>query len=286
MIKKIALMLGSASLLVLTGCGTAAAPDQFGLSYDAGPFVGTEYQGCFKPGEREVDGPFDQQFLYPAGERTFEFTGGEMAESVPLQALSSDNIQMTVSGVVTFELNTNCDTLRAFHEDIGLKYGASSDGLSDWNGLLGVYLGQPLQRAVNVAVGGYDWKTQAYDAAGTVRTDLEARVRTELPNFIAGVGDAEDFFVIRSVTLQKPVPPQQLIDQLRDQQVEAEKVNTINSRQAALNAERGQNQALIDQLGVEGYLAYRNLENCEDGDDATQCIPMFPGSSVVQQLPN
>lgn len=274
------------AFLALTGCSMATAePDQVGLTYNAGPLSSTSFDACFAEGEKTVDGPFDKHFAYPAGQRTYEFTGGEKSESGPITAPSEDNIQMAVSGFISFELNTDCAVLQEFHESIGLKYGAGSDGLAEWTEALNLYLGQPLQRAINVAVAEYGWQEQAYDATGEVRDALQKRVAEVLPDYVAGAADSGDFFQGFSVTLQKPVPPQQLADQLRDQQVEREKVNTINSQQAALDAELAQNQALIDRLGVDGYLAYRNLENCEDRDDATICIPMFPGSSVAQILP-
>lgn len=272
--------------LVATGCSTGSAgPDQAGLAYDYDVSGGSEFQNCYAPGEGSVDGPLDSHFIYPAGERTYEFTGAEGAESGPLTAVSSDNQQMTVTGFISFELNTDCKVLQEFHESIGNKYGASSDGVEQWPALLNLYLGQPLQRAINVAVGEYDWKAQGYDPSGEIRDSLEKKVAEVLPDYVSGAADSGDFFQSFKVTLQKPVPPQQLVDQLRDQQVAAEQVNTIDSRQAAVDAEIAQNRALIDQLGVNGYLAYRNLENCEDGDDATICIPMFPGSDVAQILP-
>ena len=287
MIKKIFVLLSLLGFAFLsTGCSVATAePDQVGLTYNAGPLSSTSFDACYAPGEKTVDGPMDKHFSYPAGQRTYEFTGGENSESGVLVAPSSDNIQMGVSGFISFELNTDCAVLQAFHESIGLKYGASANGVEEWTPLLNLYLGQPLQRAVNVAVGEHDWKALAYDPSGEVRDAVQKRVAEVLPDYVAGAADSGDFFQNFSVTLQKPTPPQQLADQLRDQQVAAEQVNTIDSRQAAIDAEIAQNRALIDQLGVEGYLAYRNLENCEDGDDATQCIPMFPGSSVAQVLP-
>ena len=284
--KALFALLLLAFALVSAGCSTGSAgPDQAGLAYDYDVSGGTEFQNCYAPGEGSVDGPLDSHFTYPAGERTYEFTGGEESESGPLTAVSKDNQQMTVTGFVSFELNTDCDVLREFHEQIGTKYGASGDGVEQWTSLLNLYLGQPLQRAVNVAVGEYDWKAQGYDPSGEIRTALEKKVAEVLPDYVKGAVDSGDFFQSFSVTLQKPVPPQQLVDQLRDQQVAAEQVNTIDARQAAIDAEIAQNRALIEQLGVEGYLAYRNLENCEDGDEATICIPMFPGSSVAQILP-
>lgn len=284
--KKILAAIALLLILLTTGCTVATAqPDQVGLTYDAGEFSSTTFQACFKRGEKTVDGPGDEHFAYPAGQRTYEFTGAKKSESGPLVAPSKDNIQMDVSGFVSFELNTDCKVLRQFHELIGLKYGASADGVQDWTSLLNLYLGQPLQRAVNVAVGEYTWKEEAYDPSGKIRDDLQKRVERALPDYVAGAADSGDFFKKFTVTLQKPVPPQQLADQLRDQQVEAEKVNTISSKQAALDAELRQNQALIQRLGVNGYLAYRNLENCEDGDKATECIPMFPGAGALVQVP-
>lgn len=268
---------GCAAALALTGCSLSTQPDEYGLQYGAGPVESTSFAACAAPSEREYIGVFDESYTYPAGQRTYAFTGGEGAESDPLTVVSSDNIELTISGVLTFQLNGDCDTLRAFHEQIGKKYAAYNDGGSTsagWDKMLDVYIGQPLQRALQVSAQGFDWQALYNDPK--TRDQFEQAVRDTLPDYVAGQAETDDFFRNFGITLQKPQPPRQLVDQFRDQQVAREQLNTVNSRQAALDAERAQIGQLVQTLGVEGYIWFRNLQNCEDGDDATTCVPFLP----------
>lgn len=275
--KKGRLLALPVAALVLSSCGSASTqPDEAALIYDAGSFSSTSFQECVEPGNRAYYGPGDQSYAYPAGQRTYAFTGDEGAESGALNVTSSDQIQLAATGVLTFTLNTDCDTLRAFHEQIGRKYeaynvdGATSPG---WSEMLDIYLGQPLQRALQVAAQAYPWQGLYSDPQ--TRTDFENAVRDNLPDYVSGQAETSDFFQDFGITLQRPTPPQQLIDQLRDQQIAAEQVNTVDARQAALDAELLQIQQLVALLGPDGYVNYRNLQNCQDGDEATQCIPAF-----------
>lgn len=170
----------------LAGCGTAAntAPSQKALVYQGGGWNGDArvFEHCVAESSgRHRYGSGDHVFYYPAGQRTFDFTGEKNADSGVIQVVSRDGVTMGVSGVATFALNTQCDektggVLRQFHERVGLKYAAyqehgqddfddSDQGGGDdlkkdngWNRMLSIYLKNPLRIAMSQAAASYNWK--------------------------------------------------------------------------------------------------------------------------------
>ncbi|MFV2107061.1 hypothetical protein [Micromonospora sp. LOL_015] len=118
-------------------------------------------------------GPGEKYYVYPAGQRTFDFTGSEGSESPPFIVVSKDNQELTVSGGLTFHLDTSCEDeggmLREFHEEIGLKFQPMVDGdgqITDrWLEMLRFYIGHPLQRAMTTEAQKYDWLALYNDPA-------------------------------------------------------------------------------------------------------------------------
>lgn len=272
------------SLSVLTGCSSMSAePDEAGLQYGGGPIESKTFADCAETGSREWGGIFDTFYGYPAGERTYDFSDNPEAESVPIKFRSKDPVEMNVSGLLKFRMNTDCKVLQKFHETIGRKYqaynvdGNSSEG---WERLLDNYIGLPLQRALQLAAQDFAWEEMYNNPAR--RADFEKRVAELLPEFVAKEAGDQPFFMDPVLTLNQPQPPQELIDQFKNRQINDQALTTINERQATLDAERAQIDQLIQTLGVEGYIQYRVLENCSDGKQETECIP-FPinGSDVA-----
>lgn len=208
-----------AGAFVLSACSIAnTAPDQVGLHYKGGPFSSTKFANCISSGNRNIDGPADKHFFYPAGQRTFDFSGIEGSDSGRIQIVSKDNITMDVAGVLTFELNTDCDTLRKFHETIGLKFKAwmsGNDTGDGWVQMLNVYMKQPLDRAMDNAAQKLNWK-DLYNNPDA-RAAWEDEVEKAITGFIQANGGGE-FFLNFNITLQKPEPPQNLRDALTAEQ--------------------------------------------------------------------
>lgn len=272
-----ALILSAAILATATGCTSMSPePDEAGLQYGGGPIESKTFADCAPPGEREWGGIFDTFYGYPAGERTYDFSDNPEAESVPIKFRSGDPVEMNVSGLLKFRMNTDCEVLQRFHENIGRKYqaynvdGNSSEG---WERLLDNYIGLPLQRALQLAAQDFTWEEMYNDPAR--RADFEERVAELLPDFIDKESGDQPYFIEPVITLNQPQPPQELIDQYKNRQINDQALTTINERQATLDAERAQIDQLIQTLGVEGYIQYRVLENCSDGKEETECIP-FP----------
>lgn len=251
--------LTAAALLAVavTGCSiTTPEPDQKGIVYDAGMFSDTTFQNCIEPGARDMSGPGDQGFVYPNGQRTFEFADKQGAESKPLTVVTKDNLEMTVSGVATFSLTTDCATLRKFHEQIGLKFRAYED--AGWNRLLGVYIGQPLDRAMDAAAKAYGWKDLFSNPA--VKQEWEKSVATYAAQFIKEQG-GEGFFGGFSVTLQQPQPPQGVRDALASAQQAVEENAAQKNKNEKSKTELESIKALVDVLGPQGAVLWQAIRD-------------------------
>lgn len=266
--------------LTLTACSSMSTePDQSGLQYGAGPIESTHFVTCVKPGNREVGGVFDDFYAYPQGTRTYTFD--KPGDRGVIDVADKDGQPLTVAGILTFQLNTDCKTLQKFHERIGLKYGASEDGVAQWGDLLDDYLGQPLRSAMRDAAAGYGWRDLYSDASK--RTEWEKKVKELLPEYVTDLAGG-DYFVDFTLLVQTPLPGAGLLQQIEEQNTQAERLNTIQAQKAAQDAEIAQIQQLVAVLGPDGYILYRNQLNCEDDDAATACVPFLPipqGSSIT-----
>ncbi|SEG78166.1 SPFH domain / Band 7 family protein [Nonomuraea solani] len=255
--KRIALPACLLAATMATGCSiTTPQPDQKGIVYDAGMFSDTTFQNCIDPGSRDVSGPGDQGFVYPNGQRTFEFANKDSAESKPLTVVTKDNLEMTVSGVATFSLTTDCGTLRKFHEQIGLKFKAYED--EGWNRLLGVYIGQPLDRAMDAAAKAYGWKDLFSNP--TIKQEWEKSVATYAAQFIKEQG-GEGFFGGFSVTLQQPQPPQGVRDALASAQQAVEENTAQKAKNEKARTEMEAIKALVEVLGPEGAVMWQAVKD-------------------------
>ncbi|WP_198659033.1 SPFH domain-containing protein [Nocardiopsis sp. FIRDI 009] len=266
----------TATALLLTSCSTSVNPDQVALEYNAGAFSSTEFDQCVDPGNREYYGPGDRMFVYPGGQRTFTFSGAENAEMATSTAVSSDDLELQVTGLVTFALNPDCETLRLFHEQIGLKYEAHED--AGWNEMLRDYIGQPLNRAIDDATKEYTWRELYTDP--DAKSEWERRVGELTADYIAEQGGGAFFisptFVLGEeeepgdpqLTLQQPTPPEEVRDALTAAQEAVEQTRAQESENERIQTELEAIEALVDVLGPEGYILYQAMKN---GD-----IDLFP----------
>lgn len=276
-----ALALGAA---VLTGCSSVStAPDQVALHYSGGPFSSTEFKDCVSTSTKAWDGPGDAHFVYPAGQRTYDFKGdGKGADSPALSMVlagtgekgKDTQVELKQDGTLTFTFSTtNCEDLRAFHEKIGLKYGATNAGLKQLDELLDVYLGGPLQRALSEASQGVDWKTYYSDA--TVRAEVGKKATELLPRYVEELSGGV-FFDNFSVQLQRPTLPPELTDALKATQVAIEQNTAQQQRNVQVQSELESIRELVDVLGPEGYNTYQAIK-----DGKITVMPIPQGSGIV-----
>lgn len=281
-LRKIpALLLAGA---VLAGCASADTnSDEAAVVYDAGGFgEDTTFSQCQGPNLNDYYEPGTLAYIYPMGQRTYEFrSGAENREQDDVTVVSKDGVRMTVAGFLNFRLNGDCDTLRKFHEQIGLKYGAGAGengSVSEWTALLNKYLGTPLTSVMISTATQYTWRELYSEEAK--RSEWLGKVSEELGPRIEALAEGPYF---EGFTLEVPavLPPAELLAQITEQQVQNERINTINAQAAAQAAEAEQMRQLVDLLGKDGYILYRQQIACENGGHCPNFVPIPQGSDIV-----
>lgn len=268
LIKVIATLAALAGLmLVSTGCSTVSTePDEVALHYSGGSFSSKNFKDCVEASKRSVDGPGDTHYIYPKGQRTFSFTGAEGSEQGPITVTTNDGQNLSVPGFVTFTLDTDCKTLRAFHEKIGIKYKAYRDG-GGWDDFLNDYIAVPLTSAMNKASLGGGW-FDLYSKA-EVQAKFEEYVKENLPDEVQkALG--EDFITINAVQISKPKPSEELTNALaakeqaridNEAQVERNKVakTKYDSQRECRSAGLSEEACLIIYLAETGKVPFYPL---------------------------
>jgi len=251
--------------------------DEVALHYSGGPFSSTKWLNCVPQSQREWDGPYDKHFKYPSSQTNFVFgPGGEPGYEQGITFVSKDGIEMTVYGVANVLLNTECEVLRQFHDLIGNRYGAYLDGdgsrSAGWtNKVLPIYIGKPLNTAIDRASQAYNYKALYNDP--NVKAQWERDVLEALPELVNRQTDGEeDFFINFALTLEKPEPPQSIKDALLKEQSDVASANArkaeAEAQQAAAEAQiqvekanAAQIEELVKVLGLNGYLRKLAIEN-------------------------
>ncbi|WP_160051232.1 SPFH domain-containing protein [Nocardiopsis sp. FR26] len=278
-VAAVALALG------LTACTTSVEPDELGIEYDAGLFSSTTFDGCVNSGTRVYYGPGDDVVKYPGGQRTFAFNNsednpGEMgAETVVTQ----DGMEMTVSGVATFQLNPDCGTLQQFHEAIGRKYDAHKT--EGWERMLKAYVGEPLRRALDDASTEFEWR-DLY-TSDEAKAEWETRVGELLKVYVAEMGGG-DFFIgatytggededpgSPTLTLQRPVPPGNVREAMTEAHRIAQEIENTESAAELAEKEAEAIAPLVDLLGADAYVLW---EAIKAGD--VDVVAISPGAGV------
>jgi hypothetical protein len=286
--RAVAALAAVATVGLVAGCtGVSTNPDEVGLTYNAGPVSDTQFDVCVNPGNREWDGPGDLHYTYPFGQRTYVFAG-EGSESAPISVVTKDNVTMTVSGVATFALNTDCKTIKQFHERIGIKYrawmenGETGDG---WLKMLNTYLKQPLDKAMDAVSKEYGYKQLYSDPK--VKEDWESKVAALATQFIKDQSGA-DFFCQPSyagtgkcgqptLTLQAPVPPENIRVALTAEQEAVAQNEAQKQKNARVRTELESIKALVDVLGPDAYVLYQAIQ---DGKVTVVPVPQGTGINI------
>jgi len=266
--KKIIIPIGAAAA-VLAGCSSISTQaDQVALHYSGGAIESSTFAGCVDPAKRDWAGPGDAFYVYPASQRNFVFSPAEDADGPAITFVTSDGIEMTVTGVANFDLNVDCTTLQVFHERIGNRYAAhTGDG---WNKMLDTYMGIPLDTAVDRAGQAYTYQELYFDPVK--KAAWEKAVVESLPELVGRQTDGEEqFFKDFAITLAKPTPPEAVKDALVEQQAAVAKANAAKAQadaqvaaaEAQIAVERANAAQIAEKikvLGLDGYLRAQAIE--------------------------
>ncbi|MET8006285.1 SPFH domain-containing protein [Nonomuraea glycinis] len=269
--RKTPALLAAAALLAVTACSITTDTNEVGLDYDYDSWSGTTTkEGCVPPGQRAWQDINDPGYVYPADQRSFDFSANDGAESKPITVVSKDNLEMSVAGVSTFYLNQDCDTLATFHDKIGKKFAADTD--EGWKRLLGVYIKQPLDRAMDAAAKKYAWKQLYADPA--IKQAWETEVATLAQQFIKEQAGA-DYFTQFRFTLQQPQPPANVSKALASAQEAIEQNAAQKNKNEQVKTELESIKELVEVLGPEGYVLYQAMK-----DGKVSLVPVPIGSNV------
>jgi hypothetical protein len=275
--------------VVLVGCSNVSTgPDQVALHYKGGPLSETEFSKCIARSARSWDGPADTHRTYPAGQRTFDFTGADGSERGAISVTDKEGVTLQVPGVATFTLNTECEALQRFHENIGIKYSAwTTEG---WLEYLNAYLGNPLEKAMDQASQAYSWRDLLNNPA--IRDEWESSVGRLARQFafdqagddylcaptFAGDGECGDF----ALTIQKPILPEQIAEALAETAAEVERKTQASNAQQRVNIEAESLGTLTDALGGDANAAvlYKAIQ-----DGLIDVMPVPVGSTFLVNPP-
>nr|WP_296764000.1 SPFH domain-containing protein [Rhodococcus sp. (in: high G+C Gram-positive bacteria)] len=258
-----------AVILSGTACSVSTEPDEVAVVYNKGPVAATQWQEQVNPGSRAWVDPFDESYPYPAGQRTWAFTGLEGADRATISVADQDGITLDIPGTARFALNTDPETLKQFHEKIGLNY------QDNWKGLLGVYLDTPLNRAVTEATQGFTWRDLYQDP--TAKAAWEKKAKELLPDFIKQAGGGE-FFNGIDLTLQKPVLPPQLTDRLLGVETAKAALDQQEAENAVVASKAIGEQKLVDLYGKDNYALLKAIES---GKVEFMQLPAGAGVSIA-----
>ena len=248
----------SALALTATACSSVSTgPDQVALHYEGGSVSSKKFVDCIPVSKREYNGPGDAHFVYPANQRTYDFTGAKGADAGKITIGTKDVIQMAVPGIVRFTLTSDCKALREFHEKIGNREGAYFDDAAEpskgWRNVLDQYIGRQIDATLDREALAYNWR-EIYTKP-EAKIALDKAVAESLQKLVDDATEGEQrYFNILSVQLQKPEPPQELLNALASEQTKI----------AEANAAKAEAEAQVATAGAQAQLAAVNARKLQN----------------------
>lgn len=260
-IKKKLALVGAAIVMAITftACSTATASDEIAVHYGGGPFEAKKPKGCISSSDREVTKPGDTYYYYPANQRTYDFTGDKDSDAEPISVVSSDNQPLTIPGQINFDMVIDCDTLTAFHDNIGKRYKAymvkedgsfvESDG---WRKMLKLYIGRAADSTLDRIAKQYTWRELYSDP--NIKDEMNAAVNETIAKLVDQQTDGDQtFFSNYSALLSQPKPADELIAALKAEETgradaaaaEAKAVADAEAAKAAAEAQVTQKNAEV-----------------------------------------
>jgi hypothetical protein len=218
--KKILIPLAGAAL-VLTGCSAPSTQaDETFVHKGSGISEGHEDKGCVPAATREINwgtGMGDEYYAYPANQRVFDFRGVEGSDRGPFEVVSKDGQTLTIPGTLSFLLNTDCETLQAFHDRIGNRYQAYMEDNqtgAGWTKVLNLYMAPALDATLDRLAKQYTWNELRSDP--TIKDTINTKVNETVAQLIDQQLEGDQkFFQGFSALITQPIAPETLVASVR-----------------------------------------------------------------------
>lgn len=289
-------VLALATVITMSGCSNVSTPANEVAVHVAGyMMIPTDEKvvDCVKASTVQWDGPGDNYYKYPDGERTYKFAIDKDADGKPVSIIKG-NIPLTITGVVSFKLNTDCDTLKKFHSLIGSKsWGGQpaylNDGDAGWNVMLDTYIEQAIQSSATAASAQIkEDYLSIYNGAG--RSALEAAMQKLLPVYVESLSGGKYFTDFRIAVNKPTIDRQDILDAIASKTVSELQNEAQIQKNTAVITEIQSIKNLVAVLGQQGYIDYvKNQLSKQQIDLLSQAItngkvqilPVPTGSSMV-----
>lgn len=297
----VAAALGAGAML-MTGCSIpTTASDEIAVHKANGPLEGKQSKGCVSPDQREINSAFDNYFYYPLNQRVFDFTGKKLADAEPITVVSSDNQILIVPGSVNFALNTDCNVLTAFHDNIGRRYQAymvegdkgyeTGDG---WARMMNLYIGRAADATLDRVAKQYTWRELYSDPK--IKDEMNQTVNETIARLVNQQTDGDqEFFTEFSALIQQPIPDQELVAALKSEETaranasatQAKAVADAAAAEAAAQSQVAQKEAELKVKQIEAEIqrqvisAYGSVENYNNAKAIEQGLNPFQPSYGV-----
>lgn len=292
--KKFVLLI---AFLAITATGCAAEslpPDLKALHYQGGSVSAKKFVDCVEPSTRSDFTLGDTYPAYPTRQVSYDATGGSGSEQGRFTVVSKDNAELYVPATVTFNLITDCETLRKFHETIGARFnadfeasGSSADYVQGWVDLLEYVIGKPLDTTLDRVAQDYNYRDVWNDPK--VKGEFETEVNENIQALVTRQAGGE-FFENFNVLILKPDPVDPALKAaISEEQAAVAEANaakekaeadtaTAKAQETLAVAEAKAKRAEIQGFGgIRSYLQYQCIITPECGNPFRD--QFFPGVS-------